>query len=139
MRQRNTEPETDSCCLIKSAEKLTGNTLSNEMSNFIEFITIYKYILDLSAIIVVGIFHCCVVAHLPSHVVGSVGVVGHIEVLDDLGRPPEVPHLLALDQPDDKEDQKCDDKGTCLNQISVIRASFSTPVDQTDHDDETST
>ena len=66
--------------------------------------------------------------------VGSVGVVDV-----DLGRPPEVSDLLALDQADDKEDQKCDKKGTCLYQITVRQASFSTPVDQTDHDDKMST
>ena len=64
----------------------------------------------------------------------STDIVGSVGVVDvDFGLPPEVSDLLALDQADDKEDQKCDDKDTCLNQISVIRASFSTPVDQTDH------
>ena len=66
-----------------------------------------------------------------------VGSVGVIDV--DLGRSPDVSDLLALDQADDKEDQKCDNKGTCLYQITVRRASLSTPVDQTDHDDETFT
>ena len=84
------------------------------------------------SVVVISILYCGVVAHVC--IIGSVGVVDV-----NLGRSPEVSDLLALDQPDDKEDQKCDGKGTCLNQISVIRASFSTPVDQTDHDDETST
>ena len=61
-----------------------------------------------------------------------VGSVGVIDV--DLGRSPDVSDLLALDQADDKEDQKCDNKGTCLYQITVRQASLST-----DHDDETST
>ena len=64
---------------------------------------------DLLSIIIISILHCGVVAHLPSDIVGAVGVVDV-----DLGRPPEVPHLLALDQPDDEEDQECDEKGTCL-------------------------
>ena len=54
--------------------------------------------------------------------VGSVGVVD----VDLDGRSPDVSDLLALDQADDKEDQKCDKKGTCLYQITVRRASFST-------------
>ena len=70
------------------------------------YITIYKYILDLSAIIVVGIFHCCVVAHLPSHVVGSVGVVDV-----NLGLSPDVSNPLAFDQAeDDKEGGEGKDK-----------------------------
>ena len=86
------------------------------------------------SVVIISILYCCVVAHLSTDIVGSVGVVDV-----DLGCSPEVSDLLALDQPDDKEDQKCDDNDTCLNQITVRRASFSTPVDQNDHDDETST
>ena len=60
------------------------------------------------SIVIIVILYSGVVTHLARYVVGSIGVVDV-----DLGRPPEVPHLLALDQPDDEEDQECDEEGTC--------------------------
>ena len=66
------------------------------------------------SIVIISILNCGVVAHLPSDIVGAVGVVDV-----DLGCPPEGPDLLALDQLDDKEDQECDEYGTLIKLISV--------------------
>ena len=60
------------------------------------------------SIVIIVILYSGVVTHLARDVVGSIGVVDV-----DLWRPPEVPPLLALDQPDDEEDQECDEEGTC--------------------------
>ena len=65
--------------------------------------------LGLLSIVSICILHCTVIAHLPSDIIGAVGVVD----VDLGGRPPDVSHLLALDQADDKEDQKCNEKCTC--------------------------
>ena len=48
------------------------------------------------SIVIISILHGGVVTHLPSDVVGSIGVVDV-----DFGLPPEVSDLLALDQADD--------------------------------------
>ena len=60
------------------------------------------------SIVIISILHCGVVAHLPDDVIGPVGVVD----VDLRWLPPEVLHLLALEQADDEEDKECDEKGT---------------------------
>ena len=62
------------------------------------------------SIIIISILHGGVIAHLPSDVVGPVGVVDV-----NLRLPLEVSHLLVLDQADDKGDQECDKKGNCCD------------------------
>ena len=59
------------------------------------------------SIVIVSILHCGIVAHLPSDVVGPIGVVDV-----DLRLALEVVPLLALDQAGDEEDEECDEKGT---------------------------
>ena len=59
-------------------------------------------------IVIIGIFHCCVITHRSRDVVGSVGVVDV-----NLGVFTEVSDPFASDQTDEKGDQKCQDKDAC--------------------------
>ena len=73
---------------------------------------------SLFSIIVIGIFHCAVIGHLPREGVGSVGVVDV-----DLGRLPDLPPL-ALHQADGEGDHKRKEKNTCYDDVNDYKNNY---------------